>query len=875
MVRCRLTWFLFCIGVVVTASTDDFAFRSSGAGSGVAVGAHVAHAMVSSGDDSIMNVIQLMKEMLDKSKADGGNDRSAYAKFKCYCDENTEEKTRSAETLSGQIQLLDDEVAKLQADTAKRSAENGELRPMLDDNEAARATAESIRARELASFQADESDLISANGQMEQAIDELIAAGQATSVSSGASLLHLRSSHSSQGSTGGEPRALLSNTVQDALATASAFAAPRQQRSIAVFLQKPFTGQYSSQTGEVIGILKNMRDTFKRNLKSSRAAEQASAEAFGKLAKEKSDSYEKGRATFDMNTAEIGSSDLALSDKKTARDEAESSLESDNAFLRKLGPMCQEKQKSFEARKMTRANEEAAIAQALSVLNSESAADTLSKVDATKEDSSSFLQIARSAKKRQQQHGSDRDRVREQQHLTRSALHLKSKKLARIAALLAQGNPFDKVVDEIVQMIAVIAKEGDADEQQLAWCDSERTETHDQRDQKESHLATVLGQIDSLNSTVNDVETGLKTQLGNLNDELKELRRDKKFEVKARSDENRIYQQDIMHLQEAQDTLKKATETLKKFYSWMQRRMGAHHYDMYEGRDAAGGNLKRLKGATVDELEEACSQDASCSGFNTAGWLKKTIADESKWYSNDESLYVKVFDEVAAALVQTRHGRQNDTRHLQAEEPAPPATWEEGGEDASQKSSATDVLGMLERIEADVKEEMASAHKGEEASQHGFEDMMVDLKSQERAHLNNIARIEQLVVDSEADIESTHVDREKTELEHTKLNRYLEQIKPSCDYMVANIDQRRAGREEESAELKQSMEDLKASDAYHELARQAEAEALGHCASRCMPDSKKASAACMACRAKTSVEQYCAANADNPTCPDMTPAEVE
>merc|ERR550539_1859488 len=78
----------------------------------------------------------------------------------------------------------------------------------------------------------------------------------------------------------------LQATVKKAL-KASAFASldGMTSKKMDAFLQAPFTGTYSAQSGEVVGILKDMRDTFTRNLNQARLKEAAAQEAHEKYLK--------------------------------------------------------------------------------------------------------------------------------------------------------------------------------------------------------------------------------------------------------------------------------------------------------------------------------------------------------------------------------------------------------------------------------------------------------------------------------------------------------------------------------------------------------------------------------------------------------------
>merc|ERR1740133_861230 len=69
-------------------------------------------------------------------------------------------------------------------------------------------------------------------------------------------------------------------------------------------------------------------------------------------------------------------------------------LASDEEFLSKLTPMCATKATAYDNRKLLRANEEAAIAEAVSILNSDSAFETFATSSATSSGkTSAFIQV--------------------------------------------------------------------------------------------------------------------------------------------------------------------------------------------------------------------------------------------------------------------------------------------------------------------------------------------------------------------------------------------------------------------------------------------------------------------------------------------------
>merc|ERR1719199_1503291 len=490
---------------------------------------------------------------------------------------------------------------------------------------------------------------------------------------------------------------------------------------------------------------------------------------------------------------------------------------------------------------MVRANEEAAVAEAVSILNSDEAFETMGAVKATTEGATSLLQVGRS-----QERLSTRQLV--QKELERAAKRSKSLKLARIAVSLETGNPFDKVLGELDAMVELIAKEEKADDEQKAWCDSEREENHAQLSDKTTNKESLEGKVVELTDTIENAETGLKKQLADENTKLVENRKDQADEIETRGLENAAYQGNIVNLVNAEKTLDKALKVLKKFYDWLHKKSGPHHYEEKAGKDSGSSNLKRIPEASVEELEEACSAEPGCAGFNTVGWLKGAIDPESKWYDAEGDLYVKVYDEENPVSLMQRK-----------EDPAPPeADFSETGQ-----GQATDAVSMLGFILEETKKEEKQAHTDEEESQHTFEDSMTDLKEKEGTSMETIADLTDSLASTEKTLEETTIDLQKTTREKIALERYLLKIKPGCDFITENIDTRKDNRAAETSALNNAKDKLKSTPAYKSAAAAVEKDMLGKCADAC---SDKSSVECKACLAGTSVTGYCAAHKGEAGC---------
>merc|ERR1719230_1047219 len=131
---------------------------------------------------------------------------------------------------------------------------------------------------------------------------------------------------------------------------------------------------------------------------------------------------------------QLGQNDSDLADARDTLASVEAMLAEDTEFLAQLTDMCSEKKKQYDTKTTLRTEEEAAIAQAIAILNSDDAFDTFGKVDST-----NFVQI-RSHTLNQRQSAL--------KMLLGASSETKSLKLAKIAVLLQTGNPFATVLSK-------------------------------------------------------------------------------------------------------------------------------------------------------------------------------------------------------------------------------------------------------------------------------------------------------------------------------------------------------------------------------------------------------------------------------------------
>merc|ERR1719150_3608881 len=259
-------------------------------------------------DRTITQVVKLLQDMLANSKTEGDEERVAYAKYKCYCDTNEAEKKEEIAKLTETIGLLESKIEGLKASTGLLSEEVAKLDADIASNKEATKAAIALRKKENEAFVEFSEDMTESIASMKEAIETLAEVGADQTMEKAA-----------QGHTQymagfkGASMLKLQATVKKALLTAAAFSSDSlQSKKMDSFLQAPFTGTYSAQSGEVVGILKDMRDTFQRNLNQARIKEAEAQEAHEKFLKAMGDSLEELEKAYDAKQGALASNDADL-----------------------------------------------------------------------------------------------------------------------------------------------------------------------------------------------------------------------------------------------------------------------------------------------------------------------------------------------------------------------------------------------------------------------------------------------------------------------------------------------------------------------------------------------------------------------------------
>merc|ERR1719503_449275 len=150
-----------------------------------------------------------------------------------------------------------------------------------------------------------------------------------------------------------------------------------EQKTVASFIQQTAEpssdGSYAPASGQIFGILSQMKETFETNLAATQKDENANKALFEEVKAAKDAELAAGRKQIDTKTEELATTDEKNAEAKQNVKDTKASLAADEEFLAMLKETCSRMDAEWEARQKTRSMEMEACSKALAVLTSDEA----------------------------------------------------------------------------------------------------------------------------------------------------------------------------------------------------------------------------------------------------------------------------------------------------------------------------------------------------------------------------------------------------------------------------------------------------------------------------------------------------------------------
>merc|ERR1712048_446947 len=305
---------------------------------------------------------------------------------------------------------------------------------------------------------------------------------------------------------------------------------------------------YAPQSGEIFGILKQMKETFENNLSASQKEEMANQKAYEDLKKAKEDEIAAGQAQIDKKTEQLADTDEKNAQAKEDVEDTKKSLSADEQFLMMLKEKCSMTDSEWEERQKTRQLEMEAVSKALAVLSGDDAHDLF-----TKTFNPSLLQ-------REASMHSER-RMQASKLLSSVAKKLQNPRLATLAVRV-RLDAFTRVKKAIDDMVAQLLKEKEDEIKHKDFCVEEFNTNTLQTEKKDREKQDLIALIEDLDLTIKTLTSEIET----LKSEIAEAQVQMKRAGEDREKENKEFQQTVADQRASQKLLTAALNILKGFY---------------------------------------------------------------------------------------------------------------------------------------------------------------------------------------------------------------------------------------------------------------------------------------------------------------------
>merc|ERR1719410_2431375 len=163
---------------------------------------------------------------------------------------------------------------------------------------------------------------------------------------------------------------------------------------ISAFLAQGHSQGYVPQSGQIVGILKQMQETMEKSLKDAIAQEEKAIADYRVLMGAKAKEIEANQKAIEAKTERLGATNVEIVNLEEDLDDTSKALAEDKVFLSDLEKNCATKSAEWEARSKTRTQELLALADTIKILSDDDALELFKKTLP----SSSLLQTQVSAK---------------------------------------------------------------------------------------------------------------------------------------------------------------------------------------------------------------------------------------------------------------------------------------------------------------------------------------------------------------------------------------------------------------------------------------------------------------------------------------------
>lgn len=593
-------------------------------------------------DTPVTRVVGLLKEMQTTLGKEMDEDEALYDKLTCWCNTNEHEKSESLAEAQAKIADLGSTASALTAKTSELSLSIKQLDEDVAAGKQALEAAAAMREKDASQFHGTELETIQAVQNLQAAIEVLsrhvgAALPQIAFTLPTASFLAVRGrGRKGKGPWGGERESRLARSFDEFLeqhgftdpvptahlqpealkpafvgtrtsvSTASAdwsseetAVIQRALRSASAFMQskhdEEYYPSYSARSGEIVGLLKELKEQMAADLSEAQKTEISRKAAFEELRASKRAEVDAAEKQAEQKEDELAKGSMDLANTKEDISQTEASVAAEQQFLATLTDTCENADANFEARKTARLAEITAVGETITILSGDEARDTMSRTFSLLQQNSDSQHVQRKSASKAAA-----------AVLTSAAARVNSPSLS-ILATQVELDSFSRVKKAIDGMVAMLKKQQEDEVKKRDWCTSELHENEVATTKTEDLKADLSSKIEDIGGDAQkfgEEEDQASHQIAQMQVELQRA-------SENRQKENHDFQSTIADQFATQAVLKQAIERLAKYYE---------SAEFVQTRNATSQNAQA---PPVPEME----YKASAGGNSAISLIEKIIQD--------------------------------------------------------------------------------------------------------------------------------------------------------------------------------------------------------------------------------------------------------
>jgi hypothetical protein len=494
----------------------------------------------------IRRVVTMLQMMQKKITAEGEKEKELYEAFMCYCKNGKADLTKAVADANVAIPDAKSEIEEIIALIAQLE---GDVAHHEKDRKAAKdaiAEATEIRKKEHTEFLKGKE---AAEAQIALIKKMMAAIGALEKGAYGLTQAEFLQQHAG---------AAAMNEVRSLVVSDSVALSDFDRDSLTSFLSQG-SGEaggedYTPQSGEIIGILKQMADEMAKNLHDGTAAETKKVNTFQLLLNAKLKEIDALTKLIEEKLKRLGELKVKLVDIKEGLSDDEAALVDNSLMLKNIDNVCDAKRAEYELRVKTRGEELLAIADTIKILNDDDALDLFKKTLP----SASLMQVP-------VREGELRARALALVQQVRHSGHASRRSDLGFLALALSGKKvsFDKVIKMIDDMVALLKEEQTDDDSKKEYCQVTIDHTEDKFKALEHDIADLTTSIDDMTTAIATLGEEIKA----LEEGIVALDKSVAEATVQRKEENEDYTNLMASDTAAQQLLEMAKNRLNKFYN--------------------------------------------------------------------------------------------------------------------------------------------------------------------------------------------------------------------------------------------------------------------------------------------------------------------